>query len=157
TPDGQTVAALVYVHAPNHVDERSEVTLWDAATGWKPQMFEGPPLTFHDAIAFSPSGSVFATGSDGDLKGDSRHFVTIWDVVTGKLLVRGPEDRGARVAKGALAFSPDGKKLLWGDFDSTINLWDLETRVVRTFKGHKAHCIGVAFDPRGRWIASASH
>jgi WD40 repeat protein/serine/threonine protein kinase len=157
TPDGQTVAALVYVHAPNHVDERSEVTLWDAATGWKARTFVGPPMTFEDAIAFSPGGSVFATGSGVDVKGDRRHFVTIWDVVTGKPLRRGPEDRGASVAKGALAFSPDGKKLLWGDFDSTINLWDLETRVVRTFKGHKAHSIGVAFDPRGRWIASASH
>ena len=57
---------------------------------------------------------------------------------------------------GALDFSPDGKKLLWGDKDTTINLWDLETGEVRTFEGHKGYKIGVRFDPRGRWIASAS-
>ena len=39
---------------------------------------------------------------------------------------------------GALAFSPDGKKLLWGDKDTTVNLWDLETDAVRTFEGHQA-------------------
>src|SRR4029077_12074093 len=57
---------------------------------------------------------------------------------------------------GALAFSPDGKKLLWGDEDTTVNLWDRETGEVQTFKGHKDSCTGVAFDPSGRWIASAS-
>ena len=57
----------------------------------------------------------------------------------------------------ALAFSSDGKKLLSGSDDTTINLWDLETgQVLKTFEGHTAVIRGVAFSPDGRRIASAS-
>jgi eukaryotic-like serine/threonine-protein kinase len=155
TPEGQTVAALVFVHAPNPADERSEVTLWDAATDWKPRTFNKPPGTFWMGVALSPDGRRFATGSAVSRKGHEA-FVTIWDAATGKQLQRGPEDHGTKVSVGGLAFSPDGKNVLWGDWDKTINLWDPETGVVRTFKGHKDGVFGVAFDPRGRWIASGS-
>ena len=156
TPNGRTLAALVYVHAPHPADERVEMTLWDAATDWKPRTFTGTPETFGNAIALSPDGSVFATGSELDAKEGKPQLITLWDAATGKPLRRGPGGRGAKVTMGALAFSPDGKKLLWGDKDTTINLWDLETGEVRTFEGHKGYHTGVEFDPRGRWIASAS-
>jgi len=55
-----------------------------------------------------------------------------------------------------LAFSPDGKKLLWGDQDTTVNLWELDTGEVRSLKGHKGNIRSVDFDPKGRWVASAS-
>jgi eukaryotic-like serine/threonine-protein kinase len=158
TSNGQTVAALVYVHAPNPADERCEVVLWDAATGWKPRTFGGPAANFFsNVIALSPDGQVFATRSKADAPGRPSKELTTWDAVTGKLLRTGPEKREAWTCDGALTFSPDGKKLLWGDHDTAVNLWDLETGEVRTFKGHKAYYSGVEFDPRGRWIASASH
>jgi WD40 repeat protein len=153
TPDGRTLATLVYVHA----DERVDITLWDAATNWEPRTFKGPPQIFNNAIALSPDGGRFATGSEPEAKGSTPQRIRIWDAATGTLRQEGPKDHGARVAMGALAFSPDGKRLLWGDEDTTVNLWDLETGEVRTFKGHKEVCNGVAFDPRGRWIASASN
>ena len=156
TPNGQTVAALVYVHTPDPADDRSEVTLWDAATDWKPRTFKRAPRMFVWAIALSPDGSAFATGSEVDAQGGKRYLVTIWDAATGKPRPNGPKEHEARVSLRSLAFSPDGKKLLWSDADSTVNLWDLETDEVRTFKGHKGTCRGVAFDPRGRWIASGS-
>jgi WD40 repeat protein len=144
------------MHAPQSADERIDITLWDAATNWKPRTFQGTPETFGNAIALSPNGSVFATGSELEAKGGSPQHIRIWDAGTGTLLQEGPKDHGARVTMGALAFSPDGKKLLWGDTDTTINLWDLERGAVRTFKGHEGYHTGVDFDPRGRWIASAS-
>jgi WD40 repeat protein/serine/threonine protein kinase len=156
TPNGQTVATLVYVHAPNVVNESEELTLWDAASGWPPRTFKGPPGTFGNALALSSDGRVFATGYWGGALGPKETFITIWDAETGKPRRKGPDGRGANVVTDALAFSPDNKKLLWVDVDTTINLWDLETDQVRTFKGqHKASCCGVAFDPRGRWIATA--
>src|SRR5262249_18969229 len=57
-PNGQTVAALVYVHAPNPADQRVEVVVWEAATDWKPRTFKGPPGTFGNAFALSPDGRV---------------------------------------------------------------------------------------------------
>ena len=131
------MAILVYVHAPNPADERIEVTLWDAATGWKPRTFKGPPETFGSAIALSPDGRVFATGSEVNTAGRKQFAITLWDATTGEPRRRGPVGHEAKVAVGALAFSPDGKRMLWGDSDKTINLWDLETEKVRNFEGHK--------------------
>jgi serine/threonine protein kinase len=153
TPNGQTVAALVYVHAPNPADQRVEVVVWDAATDWKPRTFGGPPGTFGNAFALSPDGRVFATGSCDKSKGCQEPFITLWDAATGKLR----KSRKTGVANRTGAFSLDSKMFLWGDVDTTIKLWDLETDMVRTYKGHKAECWGVEFDPKGRWIASASN
>src|SRR5262249_17342291 len=115
TPNGRTLAVLVYVHAPDPADERVEVTLWDAATDWKPRTFQRTPEVFGDAIALSPDGSVFATGSGLEAKGSEPQLIRIWDAAKGTLRQQGPKDHGAKVTMGALAFSPDGKKLLWGD------------------------------------------
>jgi WD40 repeat protein/serine/threonine protein kinase len=156
TPNGRTLAVLVYVHAPDPADERVEITLWDAATGWEPRIFRGTPETFGHAIALSPDGSTFATGLCGDVKEGQPRLITLWNAATGTLRRKGPHGYGAKVTMGALAFSPDGKKLLWGDEDTTIYLWDLDTGEVRTFEGHKGFHTGVDFDPKGRWIASAS-
>ncbi|HEX3448245.1 MAG TPA: protein kinase family protein, partial [Isosphaeraceae bacterium] len=118
TPKGQTMAALVYVHAPNPIDERSEVILWDAASDWKPRTFRGMPETFGNAITLAPNGSVFATGSELEAKGSKPQLISIWDAASGTLLRKGPGGYDARVIIGALVFSPDGKKLLWGDKDT---------------------------------------
>src|SRR5262249_13071276 len=123
TPNGRTVATLVYVHAPESDDERAEVTLWDAATDWKPRTFNGPPGTFESAIALTRDGRAFATGSEIDAQGGKRHLITIWDAATGKPLQRSPRDYKVRMGGKALACSPDGKKLLWGDAGPTVNLW----------------------------------
>jgi WD40 repeat protein len=157
TPNGRTLAVLVYVHAPDPADERVEITFWDAATGWEPRTFRGTPETFGNAIAVSPDGSTFATPC-GDVKEGQPHFTTLslWDAATGTLRRKGPDGQVGRVSIRALAFSPDSKKLLWGDENTTIYLWDLETGEVRKFEGHKGYHTGVDFDPRGRWIASAS-
>jgi WD40 repeat protein/serine/threonine protein kinase len=154
TPDGRTLATLVYVHAPNPADERVDITLWDSATDWKPRTFQGTPETFGNAIALSPDGRFFATGRFFDRGQAKPHLITLWDAETGTPTRSGPEGHQAKVTD--LAFSPDGKKLLWGDPDSTIKLWDLETGAVRTIEAHLNVCGGVEFDPKGRWIASSS-
>jgi WD40 repeat protein len=157
TPNGRTLAVLVYVHALDPADDRIDVTLWDAATDWEPRTFRGAPETFGIAITLSPDGSVFATGSELEAKGGKPQVISIWDAATGKPLRRGPVGHDAKVSMGALAFSPNGTKLLWGDKDKKIYLWDLQTGEVKLFPGHEAFYTGVAFDPKGRWIASASY
>src|SRR5262249_28876664 len=114
------------------------------------------PETISGAIALSPDGRVFATGSEVDGKDGKPQQITLWDTATGKPIRRGPRGRGANVTMRSLAFLPDGKKLVWAGTDTKIHLWDLETETVRSFEGHAGYHLGVALDPAGRRIASAT-
>ena len=142
TPDGRTLASLVYVHAPHSADERVEFVLCDASTDWKPRILADSPGTFSDAIALSPDGRVFATGSGFNGKDGKPQPITLWDTATGRPIRKGPRGRGANVTMRSLAFLPDGKKLVWAGTDTKINLWDLETETVRSFEGNKGYHIG---------------
>jgi len=51
----------------------------------------------------------------------------------------------------AVAFSPDGKRVLSGSHDQTVRLWDAETgKELRRFTGHRNPVYGVAFSPDGK-------
>lgn len=66
-------------------------------------------------MAFSPDGSLFATGGDDDA-------VRVWDVATWTELtpLLGHDDDIAN-----LAFSPDGTRLVSADASGEIKVWDL--------------------------------
>ncbi|UCE47376.1 MAG: protein kinase, partial [Phycisphaerales bacterium] len=65
--------------------------------------------------------------------------------------------RGHKKLAKSVAFSPDGKRIISGNWDSTINVWDAETGdELRTLLGHKKCVESVAFSPDGRRIVSGS-
>jgi hypothetical protein len=65
--------------------------------------------------------------------------------------------RGHKTLAMSVAFSPDGKRIISGNWDSTINVWDAETGdELRILRGHKECVESVAFSPDGRRIVSGS-
>ena len=57
----------------------------------------------------------------------------------------------------AVAFSPDGKKVLTGSSDKTAKLWDIATeKAEKTFIGHTDEVTAVAFSPDGKKVLTGS-
>ena len=78
----------------------------------------------------------------------------LWDAITGEKL-RDFIGHTLDINYGA-AFSPDGKYIVTGSWDTTIRLWDAQTgKEIRQFIGTTAIVNGVAFSPDGRYVVSA--
>jgi WD40 repeat protein len=108
SPDGKT---LVLVGA-----DREAIEFWEVATGRK--RLELSHSAILHAMTFSPDGNRFVTGGrSGALQGSVR----AWDPYTGQLLGERPGHRGPILA---LAFTPDGRHLATGSWDTTVLVWE---------------------------------
>ena len=107
------------------------------------------------SVAFSPDGLILATLDEdigGSLCGDA---VKLWDVGTGQFLTVLTD--GTDFAGFAVAFSPDGTKLVSGSWADTVELWEVSTQKhIATFPGHTGNVDTVAFSPDGTKLASGS-
>ncbi len=114
SPDNRRIAA----------EGLNDVWLWDIedalATGNMRLHLEGDGNSQHySGIAFSPDGSLFATG-------DPLGNVLVMDAASGELLATLP---GHQRNIGQIAFSPDGRRLITGGSDGMIRLWSLGASV----------------------------
>jgi WD40 repeat protein/Flp pilus assembly protein TadD len=143
--DGQVAVSLA-----RGVAKRELVRITDADTG-RPL---GRPVPHHNgwiigALAFSPDGRSFATGSNPD--GRTAGEVRLWDAGTGRLrLPPMPHTNYIR----ALAFRPDGKALAAGDYSGQVRFWDTSTgrEIGRPFPQGEI-VLGLAYSPDGRILA----
>ncbi len=131
------------------------VLIWDRGSG-RLRVPALRPKRSENAMAFSPDGSVLATGArDGS--------IVLWATDTGKPI--GAPLTGHRAQIFGLAFSPDGRILASGSEDRTVILWDVKTgtAIGRPLTGHGTWPVGysswglsVAFSPDGGTLASAA-
>ncbi len=102
-----------------------------------------------EVVAFSPNGQAILTG--GSL-GKDPNTGRLWDLNGNEMAVF----RGHKKYVVAVAFSPDGSKVLTGSLDGTAKLWSPGGRELVTFSGHNNRVRSVAFSPDGRKILTGS-
>jgi WD40 repeat protein len=135
------------------------VKLWDPATGrgLLTLVRSVPPLelawnwTWNNPLAFSSDGRRLAAAG---IAHDGEAEVTVWDAATGREELN---LRGHALTVNAVAFSPNGSRLVTGSNDRTIKLWDAQSgEEVFTLTGHLGGVLAVAFSPDGGRLASGS-
>ncbi len=132
----------------------STVILWETATGKRLRTFpQTSPLveTAKQTLpvfsaAFSPDGQQVLASGFGD--------ALLWDAQTGEQVQRFQQDD--HLPK-AVAFSPDGRRVLTGSYDGKVILWDAHSgEVLRSLEGHTAAVHSAAFSPDGKQIITGS-
>ncbi|MBI2929559.1 MAG: WD40 repeat domain-containing protein, partial [Verrucomicrobia bacterium] len=104
-----------------------------------------------NALAFSPDGTLLATGSGEPSRGGE---IKLWRIESGELAQELKNPHSDAVL--ALDFSPDGKSLASGAADKFAKVFDLTTgKLAKNFEGHTHHVLGVSWQRNGRVLASA--
>lgn len=183
SPDGSRIAAVFDAAKKANT---SVVHLWDITTGEEiREFYRGRGRSWYqggDRIAFSPDGSLIASGCGLTLQ--------VWNVESGETVLGLPApsasdmifssggqrlafctpralrlvemesgkdvwgDKGHYDRVATLTFSPDGKKLATGSPDQTIRVWDLSTSKTATTITVEAYFgLPITFSPDGQHIA----
>lgn len=140
SPDGKHLAVGTY----------GRVSIWDLSIAKPVQTLTNVLAAVND-LKFSPDGKTLAvSGGQPSARGDLRLFSTRdWKLVHA---LGGHAD-----VVSAVAFSPDGLKLVSASFDKTVRLWSVaDGKPLHTFTGHSDFVYAVAFSPNGDWYATAS-
>jgi RNA polymerase sigma factor (sigma-70 family) len=106
-------------------------------------------------VAFSPDGLLLASTVGTTENGQHVGFIRLREVSTGREI---RQCRGEGDAMDRIAFSPDGRALIWGgQHHSDLVVWEVASGQVRQrLRGHQAHLCCVAVSPNGRMFASGS-
>jgi len=112
SPDGRLAAVSAY-------PREFLIRLQDVASGEKLRTLVEVCVGSVSVIAFSPDARLLAISEDTAYKPDVIH---LFDVKAGKRIKAITTHKGLIAS---MAFSPDGKRLATGGWDSTVLIWDL--------------------------------
>ena len=142
SPDGKTIASAGWDWT---------LRLWDTSTGKLRKTF-GEHSSLVNTVAFSPDGETIASASRGlihlwNRKGD---LLQLWYARTGEHVEHFIDHIDYVLT---VVFSPDGKLIASGGYDSRLRLWNANTgHHVATLRGGGP---AVAFSPDGQLLANA--
>jgi len=132
SPDGNTLAATACNKSTSGFYCEPKIILWDidSLTVTNQLTLEGIGGTIR-SIAFSPNGTILASGGGGNGVQGGDSSIILWDLSTGK-----PIGKPLKPLTGiifdiySLSFSPDNKSLVSSDFAGGIIFWDVSTHQV---------------------------
>jgi WD40 repeat protein/class 3 adenylate cyclase len=124
--------------------QNGEMLLWDVSTGRVERR-----LPFGGPFALSPDGHLAAVARNNPNPADPSARLAVLDLRTGDH--RYLQDLPTSAWIVALAFTPDGTKIVGADFGGGLRVWDLASgEIVRTFAGG----LNVAVTRDGRTVLS---
>jgi len=137
SPDGERIVSHQY---------KGNVHVWKAATGMLERVL---PLTGTNfEVAWSPDGKRLAVVGSPEFRSGGLH---IWNALTGTpdlVLNPGLMDK--------IAWSPDGRRLAGIPYGASyIAVWNVSTGSETRLRGHDGPANSIAWDPKGRFLASA--
>jgi WD40 repeat protein/serine/threonine protein kinase len=142
SPNGRIVAAGGR-HEPPTTSSDHVAHLWDTATGQVLYILRGHGRQIR-SIVFSPDGRRVVTASDDQI-------VRIWDVESGLELRSFREVCPVQ----CVAYTPDGKALVWGTQSGQLARLHLATGQLERFAGrHAGEIRALSFTPDGSRLAT---
>lgn len=126
------------------IAEGGSITLYDAQSGQRLRLFEGPPGDIF-SLAWSHDGQKLASSARDN-------SIRIWHSESTKAL---HVMRGHRGDVLGIAWAPDDRSLASASKDSTLRIWEAETgRQTDRLEGHASGVTAVGFSNDGRVLAS---
>lgn len=130
---------------------------------WADEVIDQPLRTLQQSgsvtsAAVSPDGLHILGSSVSSATTSCVGELTLWDLLTGEALIRyGETIAGEPRCPLSVTFSPDGERILTGNNDGTLTVWDTETGVhLRTFGDHADAVQSVAFSTAKKSARAAS-
>jgi RNA polymerase sigma factor (sigma-70 family) len=133
------------------------IRFWDVQTGKLLRRWDGlGAFVMGFSVALSPDSKVLATSARTDGAGGPEQ-VALWDTATGKELRRLGEPLASPCSR--LAFSPDGKLVAGGEWESgKVLVWDAETgKEIKGWKAHAGTVTAVAFADARRLVTGGDN